>query len=102
MRTSHVKASDTEERWLLFDASQHTLGRMAARIAVALMGKDRPTWTPSEHGNTHVVVINSGQAKLTGNKDGQKEYDTYTGYPGGRHVVSLAAKRETNPEQIVT
>ncbi|HJO26523.1 MAG TPA: 50S ribosomal protein L13 [Planctomycetota bacterium] len=102
MRTSHVKASDTEERWLQFDASQHTLGRMAARIAVALMGKDRPTWTPSEHGNTHVVVINAKHASFTGGKDDQKEYDTYSGYPGGRHVTSLAAKRETNPEQIVT
>jgi large subunit ribosomal protein L13 len=102
MRTSHVKASDTEERWLLFDASQHTLGRMATRIAVALMGKDRATWTPSEHGNTHVIVINARDARFTGKKDEQKEYDTYSGYPGGRHVVTLAHKRETRPEEIVT
>jgi len=102
MRTTHVKASDTEERWFEYDASEHTLGRMAAKIAFQLMGKDRPTWTPSEHGNTHVVVINSGKARFTGKKDEQKEYQTYSGYPGGQYIWPLEVIRERRPRDIVT
>ena len=97
MRTSHVKASDTEERWFEYDASEHILGRMATKIATQLMGKDRPTWTPSEHGNTHVVVVNAGRARLTGKKDGQKEYQTYSGYPGGQYIWPLETLRERSP-----
>ncbi|MCA9001195.1 MAG: uL13 family ribosomal protein, partial [Planctomycetes bacterium] len=66
--TSHVRATDVEERWFLFDASEHALGRMAAVIATHLMGKDRPTYTPSETGNTHVVVINGANPRLSGTK----------------------------------
>jgi len=101
MRTSHVKASDTEERWFVYDASEHILGRMATKIATQLMGKDRPTWTPSEHGNTHVVVINAGKARLTGKKDGQKEYQTYSGYPGGQYIWPIEVLRERRPRDIV-
>jgi large subunit ribosomal protein L13 len=102
MRTSHVKASETEERWFLYDASEHTLGRMAAQIATRLQGKDRPTYTPSEPGNTHVVVVNSGKARFSGAKDKNKEYQTYSGYPGGRNVWPLAIVRERRPKDIVT
>lgn len=102
MRTSHVKASETEERWFIYDASEHVLGRMAADIATRLIGKDRPTYTPSEHGNTHVVVINAARAVVTGDKNQQKEYQTYSGYPGGRSVLSLEKVREKRPLDIVT
>ncbi len=102
MRTTHVKASDVEDRWLLFDASQHNLGRMAARIATCLMGKDRPTYTPSEHGGTHVVVINSAHAVMSGTKGQTKEYQHYTGYPSGRKVLSTDEVRERRPNDIVT
>ena len=102
MKTTHVCASDTEERWLLFDASQHVLGRMASTIAKRLMGKDRPTWTPSEGGNTHVVVINADQPQLTGAKRQQKEYAHHTGYPGGRRVLSVDEMLERRPTDVVT
>lgn len=102
MRTTHVKATDVEDRWLLFDASQHNLGRMAARIATSLMGKDRPTYTPSEHGGTHVVVINSAHSVMTGKKNEGKEYQHYTGYPSGRKVLSTTEVRERRPNDIVT
>jgi len=102
MRTTHVKAADVEERWFLFDASQHNLGRMAAKIATALLGKDRPTYTPSEHGATHVVVIHSARAKMTGAKNSTKEYQHYTGYPGGRRVLDVDEIRERRPNDLVT
>jgi len=102
MRTTHVKASDVEDRWLLFDASQHNLGRMAARIATCLIGKDRHTYTPSEHGGTHVVVINAANARMSGKKSENKEYQHYTGYPSGRKVVSTTEMRERRPNDIVS
>ena len=73
--TPHIRSADVEERWFLFDASQHVLGRMAADIAHRLIEKDRPTYTPSEIGNTHVVVINAGGVRLSGKKKEAKEKD---------------------------
>ncbi|MFT4538447.1 MAG: large subunit ribosomal protein L13 [Planctomycetota bacterium] len=102
MTTTHVRAHDTEERWLLYDATEHTLGRMAAVIAVNLMGKDRPTFTFSEGCNTHVVVINAAKARLTSKKQDEKEYQHYTGYASGRKVVSINRVRERRPTDIVT
>jgi large subunit ribosomal protein L13 len=102
MRTTHVRAVDVEERWLLFDASEHKLGRMAATIATKLIGKDRPTYTPSEHGATHVVVINSAKAVMTSAKNSGKEYQYYTGYPGGRRTLTADDMRERRPNDIIT
>lgn len=102
MRTTHVRAADVDERWLLFDASQHNLGRMAAKIATALIGKDRPTYTPSEHGATHVVVVNSAKAVMTGSKNSEKEYQHYTGYPNGRRVLTTDDLRVRRPNDIIT
>lgn len=101
MRTTHVPAATVEDRWLLYDASKEPLGRMAARIAHHLMGKDRPTYTPSETGSTHVIVIHSEKAVLTGRKGARKEYQRYSGYPGGRHVVPITRQRERRPNEIV-
>lgn len=101
MRTSHVKASDVEASWLLYDASEHTLGRMAAHIATRLIGKHRPTFTPSELCGDFVVVVNSEKARVTGKKSDQKEYQHYTGYPGGRVVKSMELMREQRPNEIV-
>ena len=102
MTTSHIRAADVEERWYLYDASEHTLGRMAAVIATQLMGKDRPTYTPSETGNTHVVVINGANPYLTGTKLSNKVYQHYTGYPDGRREVNIQKVAENRAKDIVT
>ena len=101
MRTTHVRAQDLPERWLLFDASQQPLGRMATEIATALIGKDLPSYTPSELCGAHVVVINSEQAVLTGKKDDQKIYPFYSGYPGGLKEVSVAHMRERRSPDMI-
>jgi large subunit ribosomal protein L13 len=101
MKTSHIRASDTEERWYLYDASQHVLGRMAAEIALRLQGKDRPTYTPSELGGAHVVVIHAESPVLTGSKGEVKEYPKYSGYPGGLHIHSLASVKERRPHDVI-
>jgi len=101
MKTSHIRAQDTEERWYLYDASKHVLGRMAAEIAMRLQGKDRPTYTPSELGGAHVVVINAENVVLTGNKSTSKEYQRYSGYPGGLYLHSIASVTEKRAHDVV-
>jgi large subunit ribosomal protein L13 len=101
MKTTHVRAADAPERWLLYDASEQRLGRMATEIAMALMGKDRPTWTPSELTGAHVVVINGAKAVVTGKKAEQKVYEHYTRYAGGLKEVAFADVHERRPNDIV-
>ena len=101
MKTSHIRAADVEERWYIFDASEFTLGRMASDIAMRLMGKDRPTYTPSELSGAHVVVINAEKAVVTGKKETDKEYQRYSGYPGGLYIRNLETLRERKPNDIV-
>jgi large subunit ribosomal protein L13 len=74
---------------------------MAAEIAHRLMGKDLPTYTPSEGGTTHVVVVNGKNPRLSGNKEETKVYQHYSGYPGGLRRVKLADVRERRPNDIV-
>lgn len=102
MTSTHVRAQDSLERWFIYDASEQALGRMAARIAHQLMGKDLPTYTPSELGGAHVVVIQAAKAVVSGRKDDQKNYPHYTGYPGGLKVVPMERMRERRPQDIVT
>ena len=99
--TPHIRSADVEERWFVFDASQHILGRMAADIAHRLIEKDRPTYTPSEIGNTHVVVINAGAARLTGSKQEAKEYQSYSGYPGGLRTIPYETMQEVRPRDVI-
>jgi large subunit ribosomal protein L13 len=101
MKSTHVRAADSQERWLLYDASEHTLGRMAARIAMHLMGKDRPTYTPSELTGAHVVVVNAAKAKFTGTKNDTKTYPHYTRYAGGYKSVGMDHMRAARSEDIV-
>jgi large subunit ribosomal protein L13 len=105
MPTTHVRSADLEGsasgRWLLYDASQFVLGRLAAQIAMNLMGKDRPTYTPSEKNGAFVVVIHADKVKTTGKKADVKVYAHYTGYPGGRKEVAFARLKERRPDEIV-
>jgi large subunit ribosomal protein L13 len=102
MKSTRVRAHERAERWLCYDASEHTLGRMASQIAMNLMGKDEPTWTPNERTGAHVVVINGSQARLTGKKSDTKTYVHYTRYAGGQKHVALGDVLERRPEDVVT
>lgn len=102
MSTTYFRSNEVEQRWLLYDASEHNLGRMAAKIAMNLMGKDRPTYTANHLTGAHVVVINAEKAKLTGNKSATKRYAHYTKYPGGYKSVTMDHVREQRASDIVT
>jgi large subunit ribosomal protein L13 len=101
MPTTHVRSADLAERWLLYDASKHTLGRLAAQIAMNLMGKDQPAYTPSEKSGAFVVVVNAEKVKTTGVKRQQKSYAHYTGYPSGRKEVAYEDLAGRRPDEII-
>ena len=83
--------------WYLVDARGQTLGRLAVNIARILRGKHRPEFTPHINTGEHVVVINAQDLVVTGNKRTGKEYDRYSGYPGGRRVRTYDQQKDRDP-----
>ena len=100
MKTYMAKAGEVEQKWHVIDATDQIVGRLASRIAVLLMGKHRPTYTPHVDTGDFVVVINAEKVKMTGKKWQQKEYRWYTGYPGQRSVKA-DTRLERKPELIL-
>lgn len=85
-RTKPASAATINREWWVADADGQTLGRFCARVAAILRGKHKATFTPHVDAGDYVIVINSGKIKLSGNKMETKEYEHFTGYPGGRKV----------------
>ena len=82
-KTYSKKASEVEHKWVLVDATDVPLGRLATFVAVRLAGKYSPSWTPSMDDGDHVVVINADRVALTGKKLTDKKYYRYSGYQSG-------------------
>lgn len=101
MKTYAVKASEIERSWWLVDASGQTLGRLATRIATLLEGKHKPTYSPHIDVGDHVVVVNAGQVKVSGNKLVQKRYYRHSNYPGGLKEESLETLLARKPELVI-
>jgi large subunit ribosomal protein L13 len=88
--------------WYVVDAADQVLGRLAARVARVLIGKDKPVFTPHLDTGDHVVVINADKIKLTGRKLEQKVYQSHSGYPGGfKQVPVRRLKAEGRADKIV-
>jgi len=100
MKTFMAKPGEVEQRWWLVDASGHTVGRLASDIAMVLMGKHRPTYTPHVDTGDHVVVINAEKVEFTGKKWQQKTYRWYTGYQGLR-TETAEHRRARRPALII-
>jgi large subunit ribosomal protein L13 len=83
------------------DASDQTLGRLATRIATLLEGKHKPIYSPHLDTGDHVVVVNAGRVRVTGNKLVQKRYYRHSGYPGGLKEESLQALLARKPELVI-
>jgi large subunit ribosomal protein L13 len=88
-------------QWYVIDASNHTLGRMAVRIAEVLMGKDKPLYTPHISVGSGVIVLNAEKVGVTGNKRDRRIYTRWTGYTSGLRSESLGERLESNPEKLV-
>jgi large subunit ribosomal protein L13 len=101
MKTFLPKVDQIEQKWLLIDAEGQVLGRMAAKIADALRGKNKPTFTPHLDCGDNVIVINSKKVVLTGRKDTDKIYQDYSGHMGGQKRYTAAEIREKNPNRLV-
>ena len=95
-RTYVATPKDIVKNWILVDAEDVVLGRLASLLAMRLRGKHKPTYTPNMDCGDHVIVINAEKITFTGNKMETKEYETFSGYPGGRRVTlakDLLAKK---------
>ena len=100
MKTYMAKPGQVEQKWWLVDANEKIVGRLASDIAVILMGKHRPTYTPHVDTGDFVVVINARNVEFSGKKWRQKEYTWYTGYTGLR-TITADKRRELKPESIL-
>jgi large subunit ribosomal protein L13 len=101
MKTYMAKNGEIEQKWLLVDATDKVVGRLAAEIATILMGKHRPTYTPHTDTGDYVVVVNVENIYFSGKKWEQKKYAWYTGYTRQR-TISAGDRRERKPELILT
>lgn len=82
--TKHANAATVKHNWYVVDGTNQTVGRMCAKIAAVLKGKNKPYYTPHVDCGDFVIVLNAGKVKFTGNKLEEKEYLTFSGYPGGK------------------
>ncbi len=99
-KTYRAKTGEVTHNWWLVDASEKSVGRLASEIAVILMGKDKPSYTPHVDTGDFVVVVNAEKVTFSGKKWEQKTYTWYTGYPGQKSIT--AEKRmEKAPELIL-
>lgn len=101
MSTYYAKPGEVEREWLLVDAEDMVLGRLASKVAQILKGKTKPTYTPNVDVGDFVVVINAEKIRLTGNKAEQKNYYSHSGYPGGLKVVPFQRMLAKHPERVI-
>ena len=102
MKTYSAKPTEIEKKWVLIDAENMVVGRLAAIIATRLRGKHLPTFTPHMDCGDNIVVINADKVKFTGKKLNDKKYYRHTGYPGGIKETTPAKVLEGNfPERVV-
>ena len=101
MNTKHVRKEDVKRKWHLVDATDKVLGRLATKIATALMGKDKVTYSAHVDTGDGVVVINCEKIKVTGKKAEQKEYKRFSGYPGGLKIENYESLMKRKPTDIL-
>lgn len=101
MRTYLQKTAETQHRWYVVDAAGERLGTLAVRIARALSGKHKPTWTPHIDDGDHVIVVNAEKVELGGNKWKQKLYYRHSNYPGGLKVETAREIADKHPERLI-
>ena len=101
MSTFMKKQEQVTRKWYIVDAANKPLGRVSTQVAMILMGKHRPDYTPYVDGGDGVIVLNAAKVVLTGDKLNKKFYRYHTGHIGGLKEVSYKTMMETNPEKAV-
>jgi large subunit ribosomal protein L13 len=100
-KTYYPKAEEIERQWYVVDAKGQNLGRLATRIASALLGKHKPSFTPGVPMGDYVIVINAGGVVVTGKKMDEKIYYRHSGFPGGLKSISLRQQLQKFPERVI-
>ena len=100
-KTYYPKPEDIQRDWILVDANDQNLGRLATQIAVLLLGKHKPGFTPGVDMGDYVIVVNAERITVTGNKMEDKMYYRHSGYPGGLKSANLRTLLEKNPERVI-
>ncbi len=101
MKTYYAKPGEVQREWLLVDATDMTLGRLASAVAQILRGKNKPTYTPHVDTGDFVVVVNCDKIKVTGAKVTDKVYTRYTGHPGGLRQETFQEAMAKHPERVI-
>lgn len=101
MKTYFATKDDAERKWVLIDAKDKVVGRLAAEIASILRGKNKPQYTPHADVGDFVVVINADKVRLTGKKWEKKRYYRHSGYMGGLKVTVAKDMADKKPEEIL-
>jgi large subunit ribosomal protein L13 len=101
MSTYMPKTGEVKSDWYVVDATDQVLGRLAARIATTVQGKNKPTYAPHVDTGDFVIVLNAEKVKVTGKKADALEYETYSRYPGGRHLYSYKTMQRLHPEKLL-
>ncbi len=102
MKTTVPKNPGNDRKWHLVDAADQPLGRLAVKIANVLRGKNRADFSPSVDMGDFVIVINARKVKLTGKKEEQKTYETYSGWRGGHKYFDVETMRERHPDRMIS
>jgi len=101
MQTVSAKPAEVKHNWHVVDADGVALGRLASRVARVLMGKHRPDWTAHVDCGDFVVVVNCSKVRISGRKAEVKEYQRYTGYPGGLKIIPYKDQLAAHPERVI-
>ena len=101
MKTYHAKPGEVEREWLLVDATDMALGRLASEVAQILKGKRKPQYTPHVDTGDFVIVVNASKVKLTGNKLADKKYYHHSGFPGGLKETPISDLLAKDPRKVI-
>ncbi|MSU62316.1 MAG: 50S ribosomal protein L13 [Pedosphaera sp.] len=102
MKTYLPKIDVNQKKWHLVDADGAVLGRLAVQVANVLRGKNKPIYTPHMDAGDFVIVINAEKVVVTGKKEEDKKYMTYSGWKGGEKFTSVSQLRSRHPEMLIT
>jgi len=100
-KTNMATANNLQKEWVVVDATNVPLGRLASQVAKIVRGKHKPTYTPHLNVGDHVVVLNAEKVRFTGNKMSEKQYVRYTGYPGGQRFATPEEVLRKKPVFII-
>jgi large subunit ribosomal protein L13 len=101
MKTFSAKANEVTRKWWIIDARDQVLGDVAVKAANLLRGKEKPIFTPHVDTGDFVVVINAEKVRVSGRKEEQKSYMSFSGYVGGHKSESVKSRRARHPELLI-